>query len=154
MNTKGIVTSQYLAALKMLKEVISKCPLSVWDAPQDKDRFWYRAHHALYWAERDLRAAWGVTERWNGPRRPDETAPVTKREMLGYLEFIQKYSDPGAHRARALPRKVRPFRSERLEVVIAGIRHIQQHTGELYERLGSRKRVKLYWTEHVRRKHL
>jgi hypothetical protein len=40
----------------------------------------------------------------------------------------------------------------KLERVIAGIRHIQLHAGELYERLGNRTRVKLRWAGHVHRK--
>ena len=32
MDIQNVVQTQYLAALKMLKEVILKCPPSVWDA--------------------------------------------------------------------------------------------------------------------------
>ena len=154
MDIQNVVQTQYLAALKMLKEVIVKCPPSVWDARQDKDRFWYRAHHALYWAERDLHVAWGVTDRWSGRRRPDAGVPSSKAELLDYLAFIQQQIDPTGPGSRSRSARRRTIPAARLERVIAGIRHVQQHTGELYERLGSRKRVKLYWTEHVRRKNL
>ena len=156
MDIQNVVQTQYLAALKMLKEVILKCPPSVWDARQDKDQFWYRAHHALYWAERDLyQAAWGVSVRWSGRRRPDAGVPISKGELLDYLAFIQQQIDPKGPGTRvASPPRRRTIAPTKLERVIAEIRHVQQHTGELYERLGSRKRVKLYWTEHVRRKNL
>ena len=154
MDIQNVVQTQYLAALKMLKEVILKCPPSVWDARQHKDRFWYRAHHALYWAERDLQAAWSVSVRWSGRRRPDAGVPISKAELLDNLAFIQQQIDPTGPGARSRPARRGTIAPAKLERVIAGIRHVQQHTGELYERLGSRKRVKLHWTEHVRRKNL
>jgi hypothetical protein len=43
MDIKQVIQSQYLAALAMLKQVIVKCPQSVWDAAGDKFKFWSKS---------------------------------------------------------------------------------------------------------------
>ena len=48
MNTKQVIQSQYLAALAMLKQVIKKCPESVWYAPDEKFRVWSKAYHTVF----------------------------------------------------------------------------------------------------------
>jgi hypothetical protein len=141
MNTQAVMQSPYLAALKMLKEVIAKCPPSMWDAARDKDRFWYRAQHALHWAQVDLRAALDGFRPWSGRTKPHAGAPVFRHELLEQLTFVEQQ----------VARR-RGFRPAELERLIAGLRHIQHHTGELYERLGSRQKVTPHWTEKVRRK--
>jgi len=152
MNILNVVQSQYLAALKMLKEAIVKCPPSVWDAPQDKDKFWYKAQHALYWAHRNLQATDKHFVPWKGHRKPDGRVPISKEDLLEYLAFIEKrVADRNTAADFAEPRS-QGLRFDRLEVAIASIRHIQQHTGELYERLGSREGTRLSWTEYVHRK--
>jgi len=153
MDIRRVVQSQYLAALKMLKEAIVKCPAAMWDAPRDKDRFWYVAHHAVYWAHRFLRAGSADFETWRGHRRPDGSAPISKLELLEYLAHVERQVRERAAGTdfEAAPGS-RGFRVDRLELAIVGIRHIQQHTGELYERLGSRAGVLLHWTEQIHRK--
>jgi len=142
MDLQQVTRSQQLAALKMLKEAIVKCPPEVWDAPEDSDRFWFKAHHALYWAHRHLRATRRGFGSWKGHRRPRPGSPISRDELIAYAEFIED---------QLLSTGV-VLRQEKLEQEIADIRHIQQHTGELFERLGSRKGTILHWTEHVRRK--
>lgn len=142
MDVQQAARSQQLAALKMLKEAIVKCPPDVWSAPGDRDAFWFKAHHTLYWAHRHLRATRRGFGKWNGHRRPRLEAPTSQDELIAYAEFIE---------GQLLSTRV-ILRREKLEQEIADIRHIQQHTGELFERLGSRKGTILHWTEHVRRR--
>jgi hypothetical protein len=40
MDATLVIQSQYLAALEMLKQVIVKCPVALWNAPGDKDKSW------------------------------------------------------------------------------------------------------------------
>jgi hypothetical protein len=132
------VQSQYLAALKMLNEAVRKCPPALWDASRDKDRFWFRAQHALYWSHRYLRWADRNFAGWKGHRTPHASRPMSKSALLDYLAFIEQYV--ASH----------GLRTDKLEPALASMRHIQQHTGELYERLGSRAGIQLHWTEQVR----
>jgi hypothetical protein len=145
-NAQSVILGQYLAALKMLKEAIDKCPAPAWDAPQDKDKSWFKAHHALYWAQRDLMHVRGFIP-FKDRRRTEAGRPKSKSELQEYLAHLQQQIDPRRGGAAA-----RGFRMEELERWMAGLRHIQQHTGELYERLGTREGITLHWTEHVRRK--
>ena len=139
MKASEALRSQYLAALKMLREAIAKCPPSVWDAPRDKDKFWSKARHALRYAHRDLRAGLGGFVAWNGRNWSDPRAPLSKGEVVEYLDFLERQVAG------------RNFQPGKLERMIVGLRHIQQHTGELYERLGTRDGIVLHWTERAHR---
>jgi hypothetical protein len=152
MDMQGVLQSQYLAAVKMLREAVVKCPASVWDASQDKDKFWFKAQHSLYWTHRNLQAFDRRFIPWKGHRKPDAGSPVSRQEILQYLAFIQKQlvENKAATDFRN-PRSGKPDPGK-LETAIASIRHIQQHTGELYERLGTRENISLNWTEQVHRK--
>ncbi len=146
MNASEALQSQSLAALKMLREAIVKCPPSMWDARQDKDKFWVKVRHTLRYAHRDLRAGIPGFVAWRGRSWADPSEQPSKEEALEFLDFIEKQVT-SSRRTRGPS-----FRPEALERMIAGIRHIQQHTGELYERLGSREHAVLHWTERVTRK--
>ena len=39
MDAKQVITSQYLAALQMMKLTIEKCPAALWDDARDRNRF-------------------------------------------------------------------------------------------------------------------
>jgi hypothetical protein len=63
MDTKKVIQSQYLSALEMLKQAVSKCPDSLWNAPEDRNKFWHVTYHALFYthlylqnAEKDFKA--------------------------------------------------------------------------------------------------
>jgi len=43
MTTKAIIKSQYLAALEMLAQAISRCPQNLWADPHDNNQFWNTA---------------------------------------------------------------------------------------------------------------
>ena len=148
MNMHRVIQSQYLSALAMLKQAIVKCPQGMWDAPQDKDRSWFKAYHALYYAHLYLQATRKDFVRWRGLGKPVSTPPLSKEELLEYLAFVEQEvvrripltdleADSGFHGIRV----------DKLELQFINIRHIQQHTGELYERLGARSNIKLDWAE-------
>ncbi len=44
-----IINSHYQAALEMLKQMIAKCPDSLWNSPADKTRFCHMAYHTLFY---------------------------------------------------------------------------------------------------------
>ena len=153
MDTLQVIQSQYLASLAMLKQAIVKCPRAMWDAPQDKDKFWFKAYHTLYYAHLYLQATRKDFVRWKNHHKPDSSAPLSKEEVLEYLAFVEQEvaeripvtdleTGSGFHEL--------PF--DKLELQFYNIRHIQQHTGELYERLGARKNIKLGWAGHIHRK--
>jgi hypothetical protein len=83
---------------------------------------------------------------WEKHHDPDTGEPFTQDEVLEYLTFVQK-------QVRELVADLNmeaesgfywlPF--SKLELQLYNIRHIQQHAGELYERLGTRENIELDW---------
>lgn len=148
MKPEDAVQSQYLAALKMLREAVLKCPDSMWDAPGDQDRVWFKAQHALYWTQRYLRSTDKAFVPGKLHRRPDSKVPLPKSTVLEYLRSIeQQIMEMRGTRAGRTGRTRAVLKELQLHLV--NIRHLQQHTGELYERLGARGHITLHWTEEV-----
>ena len=72
--------------------------------------------------------------------------PFTKDEVLEYLSFVEKQvadSIPGTDLEAESGFHWLPF--DKLELQFYNIRHIQQHTGELYERLDAHGNIELGW---------
>jgi hypothetical protein len=148
MDLKTVIQSQYFASLAMLKQAIVKCPPSVWDAPQDQDKAWYKAYHALYYTHKYLQIDHKHFVPWKKYKNPDRQKPISKEEALEYLAFIEQQV------AERIPETDLDAdagflgnRFNKMELQFTNIRHIQQHTGELYERLGNREDTKLDWAE-------
>ena len=146
MNTKQVIQSQYLAALAMLKEVIVKCPEALWNAPGNQEPCWKKSYHALFYVHLYLQNAEKDFVRWEKHHDPDNGVPFTKDEVLEYLSFVEQQvaervsvidldADSGFHW----------YPVNKLELQFISIRHIQQHAGELSERLGTLENIELGW---------
>lgn len=146
MNTKQVIHSQYLAALAMLKQVIVKCPEALWDAPGNQDPFWKKSYHTLFYVHLYLQNAEKDFIRWTKHHDPDGDVPFTKNEVLEYLDFVEKQV---AERVPVTELEAESgfhwYPVNKLELQFINIRHIQQHAGELYERLGAHENIELGW---------
>jgi hypothetical protein len=161
MGTKQVIHSQYSAALEMLKQAILKCPPELWDGPEYRNKVWHLVYHALFYThlyaqdtEKNFRA-WekhrdeyqfmGQTP-WPPHDPPKIGDPYTREEMLAYLKIVQ---DQIRERVPALDLEAPsgfewlPF--GKLELQFYNLRHLQQHVGELYERLGAKAGMDLDW---------
>jgi hypothetical protein len=158
MDVAAILVSQYRASLEMLKQTILACPPEMWNAPEDKNKFWQTAFHALYFTHEYL---WGYAPQeftyWDKHRpgyedfdTPREYEPYDKETILEYLEFCRRQvmeRVPQMDLAAPEPNIPQPF--SMLELQIYTIRHIMQHTGELLERLSARSGVYIDWVGRV-----
>jgi hypothetical protein len=146
MNIKQVIQSQYLAALEMLRQVIENCPESLWYDPNQKFKFWSKAYHVVFFVHLYLQNAEKDFVQWEKHHDPDGDIPFTKEEVLEYLAFAEKQvmervpvtdleAESGFHW----------YPVNKLELQFLNIRHIQQHTGELYEFLGTRENIELPW---------
>ncbi|MCG3207481.1 MAG: hypothetical protein FOGNACKC_01081 [Anaerolineae bacterium] len=162
MDIKQIITSQYLASLAMLKQVIADCPPAMWDNPDDQNRFWHVAYHALFYTHFYLHPSENEFEPWSKNRRdyqfmgptpwpphakPRLDQPYTRADLLEYVEVCQAQvvkwvaatdlsaAESGFHWL--------PF--GKLELQIYSMRHLQQHIGELCDRLGERAGLEIDW---------
>jgi DinB superfamily len=161
MDTKQVIQSQYLAALGMLKQAVVKCPPELWNAPEDRNKFWHVVYHALFYVHLYLQDTEKDFRLWEGhrteyqfmgqvpwpPRDPPKIGnPYTREEMLAYYDFV----------VRQVRERVPVLDLEtasgfdwllfgKLELQLYNIRHLQQHAGELYERLGAKAGIDLDW---------
>ena len=144
MNERKLIISQYYAALEMLKQTILHCPTPRWESRAAQPPFGQVAYHALFYTHLYLQASLQTFTPWVDHREEylpsDQPTPSLpdKTTVLEYLAFCQQEvvakiagvdlaADSGFHWL--------PF--NKLELQLYSIRHIQQHVGELMERLGS-----------------
>ena len=155
MDYRQIIRSQYLATLEMLKSAIEKCPDAMWDDSIDKNRFWHVAYHALFYTHLYLQPTEQDFKPWAKQRKAHDLAepadPYSKEEVLEYLAFCQQQV------IEIVPQLNLDAESgfewlpmNKAELQIYTIRHLQQHAGELMERLGSRAGIDVDWVGVMR----
>jgi hypothetical protein len=161
MDYSEIIGSQYQACLEMLKQCIGKCPESMWDSAEDRSKFWHVAYHALFYTHLYLQDSEHDFQPWSRHRPeyqfigqlpwpphapPDNGEPYDKDSILDYLGFCQQ--EVGARVPQLNLESDSGFDwlpFGKLELQFYNIRHLQQHTGELMERLGARADVRIDW---------
>ena len=157
MSVKEIIQSQYLASLEMLRQAIEECSESLWYDPEHKSPFWQIAYHMLFYTHLYLQPSEEDFIPWEKHKEDYRSLgstgegsaagkPYSKDEILAYHELCcQEVTE----RVTSLDLEAAsgfdwlPF--DKLELQIYNIRHIQQHTGELYERLGASGDIELSW---------
>ena len=161
MTTKEIIRSQYMAALEMLAQAITQCPQNLWADPGDKNQFWNVAYHALFYTHLYLQASEDEFQPWEkhveglhhfdpqlefSPDGEETRLLLSKEELLKYLDFCRQVVRdrvPDTDLEGESGFDWIPF--NKLQLQFYNIRHIQHHTGELYERLGTRAGIEVRW---------
>jgi hypothetical protein len=152
MDYPSVICSQYLAALKMLEQAIDKCPASLWNRAGDSAKFWQVAYHVLFYTNLYLSPTEAHFTPWPNCRQgyhnmgPDSEEPYQKAELLEYVTFCrQQIKQQVPALDLAAPSGFDWLAMNKLELQIYTIRHLQQHTGELMERLGSQANIAVDW---------
>jgi hypothetical protein len=151
MDPAAILISQYLASLEMLKQTISLCPESIWNAASDKNKFWQVAYHAIYFVHEYLADSYEAFTPWVKHREVydfDESQvfePYDKDTILEYLAFCQQHIADRVPKLNLEAPEGHGRLMTTLELQIYSIRHLMQHTGELMERLGTRTGAEINW---------
>jgi hypothetical protein len=162
MDLARTIVSQYQAALEMLRQSVDRCPEPMWDDPDDRMQFWRIAYHALFYTHLYLSDSEATFRPWArhrpeyhllGPtpwpphEMPRIGEPYDKATVLEYVDYCRRYVDDQLPRLDLESSESGfdwlPF--GKLELQFYTIRHLQQHTGELMERLGSRAGVGVDW---------
>lgn len=160
MAIEQIIKSQYQAALSMLEQAITKCPEDLWTSSAYQNRYWHVAYHGLFythlylqpteadfqpWAKHREESQFMGPLPWPPHRGPNIGTPYTQEEVLAYLAFCRQEVNTqvdgldwdGPSGFDWLP-------MNKLELQLYTIRHLQQHTGELSERLGALG-IEIHW---------
>jgi hypothetical protein len=163
MELQNILISQFSAALHMLRQCLERCPESLWDDPADKNKFWHNAYHALFYTYLYLHPSAAEFTAWPNHREnyhnlgdrlpwpPHDPvvigAAYTKAEVL---EFWQRCAQMVGESFAKVDLQAEQSGFDwiplsKLELQLYNLRHLQQHTGELMERLSSRAGVDVEW---------
>lgn len=161
MNIKGVITSQYMAALEMLAQAITQCPAQLWADSVDQNQFWHVAYHALFYTHLYLQPTEDDFRPWKKhlaglqsfDNLPDlmeantnNELPFSKGDLLAYIDFCRQVVRdrvPDTDLEAESGFDWIPF--DKLQLQFYNIRHIQHHTGELYERLGTQAGIEVRW---------
>lgn len=150
------ITSQYLAALAMLRQVIEKCPDELWLSNAMRNQMWRVAYHALYYAH--LYAQPSVEDFVKWPKHRDEVEsdaeheradaePYSRQELLEYLDFCNEEVKRRTAEAdlQSHDSGFSWYPISKIEMQFVNIRHIQQHAGELAEQLSDKAGIEIRW---------
>jgi hypothetical protein len=155
MNERKILISQYHAALEMLKQTIIQCPEWLWKSLDTQTPFWQIAYHALFYTHLYVQDSQQTFTAWSKHREEYQLSeqmpqpscePPDKATVLEYLAFCEQQvvdNVVGTNLEADSGFDWLPF--SKLELQLYTIRHIQQHVGELMERLGSRATIDIDW---------
>ncbi len=148
MDFRDNIISQYLSALEMLRQTILVCPETLWGDSSDHNSFAQIAYHALFFTHLYVQESEQAFSNWPGHRdeyrfeSDTHTGPAetpTKAVVLEYLAFCrQEVAGRVSTMTLDAPSGFDWLPFNKFELQIYSIRHIQQHVGELMERLGPR----------------
>ena len=130
----------------MLRQALETCPDLVWNSGTPPRQFWRLAYHTLYYTHLYLEVDANNFQAWDKHRDEVESdlehekmdaTPYTKAELLEYLEIVDKRVDPQLELIDlASPTCGIPwYKMPKLDHQIMNIRHVQEHTGQLRDRL-------------------
>jgi hypothetical protein len=160
-HTREIISSQYAAALEMLRRAVDKCPDELWADNSYRNEFWHIAYHALFYAHFYLQESseaftpWKLHRKdynflgptpWPPHKPPDIGEPYTKAEVLEYLQICRnevRRQVPLLDLDAASGFDWLPF--DKLELQFYNIRHIQHHAAQLIDRLRNTASIGVDW---------
>lgn len=148
---KGILWSQFGAAIDMLENAIDACPDAVWSDPSKRPEwppndvvgYWYLVYHTLFWLDFYLSDAPEGEFRPPAPFTLDEMdpsgllpeRPYAKDEMRAYLQHCRRKCQAAIaalDEKDAFERTVRTRPDTSVaELLLYNMRHVQHHTAQL-----------------------
>ena len=129
----------------MLRDAVESCPDHLWDSGKPPRQFWRLAYHTLFFTHLYLEVRADSFQAWS-KHRPEvedaelerlDAAPYSKAELLEYFEIVDGRVDPQIEKMDlASPECGIPwYKMPKLDHQIMNIRHVQEHAGQLRDRL-------------------
>ena len=152
MDIHAVIRSQYRAALEMLRQAVVRCPEDLWQDESLKNRYWHVAYHALFytllylhpeeadfipWERHQPDSQFMGRLPWPPHDAPQSIQPYPREDVLTYLQLCLEQVEiqvPALDLHASSGFGWLPF--SKLELQFYNLRHLQQHTGELCDRLG------------------
>jgi hypothetical protein len=143
-NVIAALSTQYKAALLMLRDCVEVCPDHLWTYGKHPRNFWRIAYHAAFYAHAYLvpgqdQIAPSLRSREHGDvlwAEPPVVEPYTKEEMLAFIDDVMGQIDPTLEILDlSSPDSGFDWYPEfpKLDHLILSIRHLQGHVGQLSE---------------------
>lgn len=137
---------QYRGSLAMLRGAIEGCPDALWESGAPPRNFWRLAYHTLFYAHLYLELEAGEFVHWEKHRDEVESdqeretlnpKPYTKAEILEYAALVDARVGPQLDRMDLMAPEcgIPWYTMPKLDHQIMNIRHIQEHAGQLRDRL-------------------
>jgi hypothetical protein len=161
MDVQSALQSQYHAALKMLREVIDKCPDSLWEDSTDGVPMWRVVYHALFFTHFYLQKDHQSFTPWDRhrdeahylnrvprtDRAPKSCEAYARDDLLAYWKICDDMIDAGVNALDlTLPESGFPwYRMSKLEHQLVNVRHLQHHIGALAGRLRRTAGIEVPW---------
>jgi uncharacterized damage-inducible protein DinB len=152
-----VIQSQYPAALTMLENGIKDCPVTLWEDAIYKNKYWYIAFHTLFHTHLYLCEDEASFKPWEKYQKvyqyfksEDSTrmTPYSQQELLEYLEFCRSLVDERIPvTTMEGPSGLDWLPTNKLELLLYNLRHIQHHTGQLIDRLRERSNIASAWID-------
>jgi hypothetical protein len=145
-NLKPALKGQYHAALDMLKCAIEACPNDLWVGGVPPRSFWRLAYHTLFFTHLYLEVRSEDFVPWDHHRDEVESdaererldaVPYSRAEILAYGQIVDARVDPQLDRIdlSAPESGFSWYKIPKLDHVLLNLRHIQEHAGQLRDRL-------------------
>ncbi|MEI7985494.1 MAG: DinB family protein [Armatimonadota bacterium] len=145
MDIKGALKGQLHASLAMMRSAIEICPEAIWNSGEQPRTFWRMAYHTLYYSHMYLLQTREEFKPWEKYRDDyenifedaTEVTPPSKDEMLEFVAFVDSLVD---HQIETLDLDSQEsgfswYTMPKLDHMLVNLRHIQEHTGQLRDRL-------------------
>jgi hypothetical protein len=156
MDIKEIIKSQYHSSIRMIKETVENCPDELWNNPDDKNKFWHTAFHALFYTHFYLHVREEDYVPWEKHRdeavslTPEdggtEVMPYTRSEIMEFIDFLKGEIDPMVDKLDLEGESGFHWKPcNKMEFQFEIIRHLQHHTGELADRICKNTDAELNW---------
>ncbi|MCW5942749.1 MAG: DinB family protein [Fimbriimonadaceae bacterium] len=147
MDVPSVLKGQYHASLAMLRQTIERCPDALWTEGAERRGFWRIVYHTLFFTDLYLQPKESDFRPWpnhraDAPDLGDEGPPAvcdpyTKKELLDYLADLDARIDAGVDRLDLETADCGFYWYDipKLDHQVMNVRHVQQHVGQLTERL-------------------
>ena len=145
-NFKPALKGQYHAALDMLKGAIEECPDDIWIGGVPPRQFYRLAYHTLFYTYFYLQVRSEEFVPWEHHRDEVESdqerekldaTPYSQAELLTCWNLVDAVVDPQLDKIDLTSPEsgFHWYKISKLDHIIMNLRHIQEHAGQLRDRL-------------------